>query len=338
MKISALAWVILAGQLAACQAATPTASPQVSTPTTTVPPTAPSTPTFTSGVTETAQPTALPVAFVWKIAGDPNSLKAPVGVTIDQKGDIYVMDVGNSRVQKFDSNGNFILMWGSPGNGDGQFTITLPDEGRLGVDSLGNVFVVDTNNNRIQKFDSVGKFLTKWGTKGDGEGQFQEASDIAIDRQDNIYVGDYQSSNVQKFDTNGNFLLRWKSPGNIYSVAIDPDGNILVADEAGRLRKFDGSGILVSEIKPKPVDNIPVELWNIAIDHQGNIYIADYSGFRIVKLDSRGEFLTTWRGSNTGAVPFESLEDIAVEEQGNIFITDSANNLVLKFRQPGFRP
>jgi streptogramin lyase len=336
MKPKALEWLILAGLFTACEAATPTASPPVPTPTMAATPTAVDTPTGTSRVTPSAQSTALPVEFAWKISGDPHPLIAPVGVTTDQNGNIYVMDVGNSRVQKFDSSGDFILMWGSAGNGDGQFNITLPDEGRLAVDSKGNVFVVDTNNNRIQKFDPDGNFQMKWGTKGAGDGQFIEASDIAIDRQDNIYVGDYENSTIQKFDNNGNFLLGWKSPGNIYSIAIGPDGNVIVADAAGRLRKFDGSGNLLSEIKPAPVDNIPIELWNIAVDVQANIYIADYSGFRIVKLDSRGEFISTWRGSNTGAAMFVNLEDITVDDRGNLFITDSASNLVQKFRQPGF--
>lgn len=289
-------------------------------------------------VTQTNLPAPLPAEFVWKIAGDPNPFNAPVGVAIDPLGNIYVMDVGNARVQKFDCNGKYLLMWGGSGSGDGQFSTTLPDEGRLAIDSQGNVFVIDVSNFRIQKFDGDGNFLTKWGTKGDGDSQFQEASDIVIDRQDNVYVADYQNSNVQKFDNNGKFLLRWTSPGSIYSIALDPDENILIADEAGRIRKFDDSGKLLFEIRPKPIDNIAIELWNIAIDQPGNIYVADHSGFRIVKLDSQGRFLSTWRGSNTGAAMFDSLQDIAVDKQGNVYITDSAGNLVQKFRQPAFRP
>jgi DNA-binding beta-propeller fold protein YncE len=248
------------------------------------------------------------------------------------------MDTKNARVQKFDSDGKYLFKWGSPGYGDGQFSIILPDVGRLAVDPQGNVYVIDHGNSRIQKFDAAGNFLKKWGTSGDGDIQFQDPSDIIIDKQSNVYVTDYAKSDVQKFDDNGHLLLRWQSPGSIYSLAIDPDGNILVADKTGRIRKFDTSGALLSEIRPKPIDKIAIELWNIAVDKQGNIYIVDHSGFRIVILDNRGEFLATWRGSNTGAAMFDNLQDIAIDERGNIYITDSSSNLVQKFRQLVVRP
>lgn len=331
-------WVyfLLASQLVACHANTF----QLSTATSTmsVVTIITNAPTTVFATTETRQPTALPVEFVWKIAGDPNPFNAPVGVAVDSQGDIYIMDTKNARVQKFDSDGKYLLKWGSPGHGDGQFAIMLPDVGRLAVDSQGNVYVIDHGNSRIQKFDAAGNFLNKWGTSGDGDIQFRDPSDIIIDRQNNVYITDYVKSDVQKFDDNGHLLLRWQSPGSIYSLAIDPDGNILVADQTGRIRKFDTSGTLLSEIRPKPIDKIAIELWNIAVDKQGNIYIADHSSFRIVKLDNRGEFLSTWRGSNTGAAMFDNLQDIAIDEHGNIYITDSSSNLVQKFRQPLVRP
>ena len=64
-------------------------------------------------------------------------------------------------MQKFDSEGNFITKWGTPGSGDGQFT----RPGDIAVDSEGNTYVTDQGNNRVQKFDSEGNFITKWGSK-----------------------------------------------------------------------------------------------------------------------------------------------------------------------------
>ena len=209
------------------------------------------TPTITPVATATSQSTSLPVEFVWKLARDPNPFNAPVGVAIDPQGDIYVMDTKNSRVQKYDQDGKFLLMWGNPGSGDGQFSISLPDEGRLAIDSRGDVYVIDVSNFRIQKFDSQGSYLTQWGSRGDGDSQFIEPADIAIDQLDNIYVVDYQSYHVQKFDPNGKLLLRWGSAAqftNTGSVAIDPQGNILVCDQSGRIRKFDSDGKLLSTI------------------------------------------------------------------------------------------
>jgi tripartite motif-containing protein 71 len=337
-------WILfpIALLFAACRN-NPVPQPPIATAAMAITATLTSTPTIVPVSTETSQPSPLPVEFVWTIAGVPNPFNAPVGIALDIEGNLYVMDTKNSRVQKFDSDGNFLLMWGSPGNENGQFLITIPDEGRLAVDTQGYVYVLDDSNFRIQKFDSNGNFLTKWGTRGNAEGQFEEPSDIAIDKQNNVYVVDYITRVVQKFDENGKFLLRWGSTANVpltglYSVAIDPDGNVLVADEIGRILKFDGNGNFLSTFPLKKLYNRAIDTWNIAVDTQGNIYIADHGGYRIVKLNSQGEIIATWRGSETGAAVFNSLEDIAVDGRGNIYITDSASNIVQKFRQTTLRP
>ena len=52
------------------------------------------------------------------------------------------------------------------------------------------VYVADSSNNRIQKFDSNGNFITKWGTEGTGDGQFSNPDGIAVDSSGNVYVAD----------------------------------------------------------------------------------------------------------------------------------------------------
>ena len=61
---------------------------------------------------------------------------------------VYVADTGNNRIQKFDSNGNFITMWGSPGKGGCEFI--HPED--VAVDANDHVYVADTGNNHIQVF------------------------------------------------------------------------------------------------------------------------------------------------------------------------------------------
>ena len=76
----------------------------------------------------------------------------------------------------------FVAKWGSSGTGDGQFNKSTG----VATDSSGNVYVADYYNNRIQKFDSDGKFLVKWGTSGTGEGQFAGPSGVATDSSGNV--------------------------------------------------------------------------------------------------------------------------------------------------------
>jgi DNA-binding beta-propeller fold protein YncE len=122
------------------------------------------------------------------------------------------------------------MKFGSNGSGDGQ----LNSPGDLTIDSSGNIYVVDTYNHRIQKFDRDGKFLMKFGSNGSGDGQFYLPSNIEIDEENVIYVADRVFPHrIQQFDTSGKFLSKFtetSDPFNIYNInhaiVLDKDGNI----------------------------------------------------------------------------------------------------------------
>lgn len=80
-------------------------------------------------------------------------------------------------------------------SGNGQFR----DAGGIGVDALGHIYVVDRGNDRIEKFDSNGKFITAWGSLGTSNGQFNRISDVAVGSAGQVYVSDYGNGNVQVF-------------------------------------------------------------------------------------------------------------------------------------------
>ena len=69
------------------------------------------------------------------------------------------------------------MAFGSSGSGDGQ----LHNPAAAAVDSGGNIYVVDSGNHRIQKFDSQGAYVAQWGSQGSGNGQFESPAHIAID-------------------------------------------------------------------------------------------------------------------------------------------------------------
>jgi DNA-binding beta-propeller fold protein YncE len=64
------------------------------------------------------------------------------------------------------------------------------------------VYVADSGNNRIQKFDSDGNFMTKWGSSGSGDGEFSGPDGIAVDTSGNVYVSDFRNDRVQVFSPN----------------------------------------------------------------------------------------------------------------------------------------
>ena len=132
------------------------------------------------------------------------------GIALAADGNLLVVDEGNYRVQKLNSTtGAYISQFGTNGSGDGQF------EGPTGVaaDSLGNIYVADMSQSRIQKFTSSGTYIDQWGANGTNDGEFDGITNVEIDSQDVVYVSDYNNHRIQKFDTNGTFLAKWGSEG-----------------------------------------------------------------------------------------------------------------------------
>ena len=80
----------------------------------------------------------------------------------------------------------------------------------LAVDNLGNIYVGDTGNKRIQKFSPNGTFLTSWGSEGTGNGEFLGLHDVTVDPKGKfVYTVELKNHRVQKFDPNGMFITKW---------------------------------------------------------------------------------------------------------------------------------
>jgi hypothetical protein len=218
----------------------------------------------------------------------------------DSLANVYIADNGNSRVQKFDQNGNYVAQL--PGSGgvtiDADDAIFIPSplsgyiskyaptgtliaqlgsgllNGRgLGFDTLGNIYVneytriqklnsswvpsiqfgqfttgydmavnsagdiyvPDTANRRVQKYNSSGNLVTQWGTYGSANGQFGAPYGIGLDSAGNVYVPDCVNNNIQKFDANGGFIVKF-GMGHLscpFDVAVDGYGNVYAANGYG---------------------------------------------------------------------------------------------------------
>jgi DNA-binding beta-propeller fold protein YncE len=152
----------------------------------------------------------------------PNNFNLPTDVAFASNGDVYVSDgYGSARVVRYSRDGKYLFQWGKRGKGPGEFG--LPHN--LVIDAQGRVYVTDRDNQRIEVFDSTGKFLTEWtGTGG--------ISGLAVTKDQRIWTGGVLR------DLEGKVL--GTLPGNPggHGVAVTDSGDVYIAQLSGVVQKF----------------------------------------------------------------------------------------------------
>ena len=261
------------------------------------------------------------------------------GIAVDGSGNVYVMDMLNGRLQKFDSDGNLLTKLEGFG-----FLANLT------VDASGNVFVVDATSHSVQKFSST---WTPLGTVGGhcdmsdgtdcedrdgpgrlelGDGQFDFPVGVAVDAAGNIYVADTGNDRIQKFVSGGAFITKWGANGENdgefkgpQGMAIDGSGNLYVVDWANhRIQKFDLDGNFLGKWGSQGSGDGQFDFpQDVAVDADGNVYVTDSDNNRVQKFDSSGNFLTKWGTFGEGDGQFDGLVGIAVDASGNIYTAEA---------------
>jgi len=338
-----------------------------------------------AGFPFTLDPGAVTFADKWGSNGvGQGDFNGPFGIAVDAAGNVYVADTFAYRVQKFDAGGNFILMWGrdvqvggvtsfeiclasesckagTNGSGNGEFN--LPHG--IAVDGNGNVYVSDSSNDRIQKFDADGNYAGQWGGLGDEGGQFDNPTGVAVDDAGNVYVADSFNNRVQKFDAAGNFLLAWGynvidggginfeicTPADTCQAGSSATGNgafddpfgvavygttVYVADTFNhRVQVFDTNGNYLDQWGSEGNGNSQFDRpYGLAADAAGNIYVADSNNARMQKFDGDGDTLGQWGVSGLGDGQFYYNTGVAVSGAG-VYVSDYNFHRVQRFSQTG---
>jgi hypothetical protein len=250
----------------------------------------------------------------------------PTGIAVDVNGNLFVADAGNHAIRKvtpLTGTTNWVVTTiagqgpNHPGQADGTNT-AAQFFGPTGValDTNGNIFVADQNNNTIRKITPVAG-TTNWVvTTLAGQGPNGPGSADGTNKAAQFYY-----------------------PAG---VAVAPNGNLFVADEANNeIRKMTPSGTnwIVSTIAGTKVGSVFNNPSGVAVDTNGNVYVADQYNDTIHKLTPvvNSWFLTTIggqtqsngisNGAGTNAL-FNAPFGLTVDGKGSVFVADTDNNCI----------
>jgi len=261
--------------------------------------------------------------------------KFPQQIAVDDKRSIYVVDTGNSRIQKFTHEGQFLSSWGTNGIENGEL------QSPVGIAIYeNNVYVVDAKRHTVQKFDNDGNFILKWGGYGNENGQFIEPQGITINSSGVVYVADSMNHRIQTFTSDGEFLSSFGKygfgDGNLkIPVDVAVYGDFIYVSDPGnyKIEKYTSDGIFLKSFDYN-FGGSQVRPGGLIADPNGNIYFVDTVKYRVVKMSSDGKTITTWGNIGIGNGKFLEPKDLVLDNLGYLYVLDSAQGLIQKFETP----
>ena len=242
----------------------------------------------------------------------------PRGVSVGSDGNVYAADTYNHTIRKIALGGVVSMLAGlagSSGSADGQGSAArFWSPSGVAVDGSGNVYVADTNNHTIREITPSGVVSTLAGLAGsagstDGTGsaaRFNNPTGVAVDPSGNVYVAD-----------GGNNTIRKVTPAGVVST---------LAGSAGSTGSADGTGSAAQFYEPR----------GVAVDGSGNLYVGDCSNCTIRKITPAGVVSTLaglagTSGSDDGtgsAARFKNPRLVAVDGSGNVYVADLGNQTI----------
>lgn len=229
------------------------------------------------------------------------SFQAPYGqrvndVAVDSGDRVYVVYGAEAifGVGVYDTEGNHLRdIGGGSGSGDGQFQ--WPQS--VAIHPGGDVYVADTGNDRVQKFDAEGHFIAAWGEQGSDSGQFLSPYGIAASSDGRVYVSDRDNHRIQVFDTDGQYWTEFGGQGY-------------------------GDGML----------DFPRGL---ALDSNQTLYVADTLNHRIQAFSAAGDYIGKWGRSedvqSSGFGEFNRPSDVAFNAKDEMFVVEANGGRVQVF-------
>jgi DNA-binding beta-propeller fold protein YncE len=183
----------------------------------------------------------------------------PRGIAADAAGNLYVADLGNSRIQKFSPEGEFLKTFGKSGTSEGE----LREPNGITVDSAGKIYVADALNHRLIKFNADGNFEKQWSGPTPG---FYGPRDVAVGPNKQLYVLDQGRSRIVKLDPESENFAEWGQKGTGEGEFNDPTG-LAVGDDRVFITDAGNNRIQVFDLDGKFIRQWEVPVWNKYLWH-----------------------------------------------------------------------
>jgi len=269
--------------------------------------------------------TVVPGTFIVDEAGDygwalqPKGAKRELLVAANSQGDLYILDVEENVIHKYDPAGKKILSFGKYGSGNGE----LDAPADITIDKSGNIFVADKGNHRIVKFNSTGTYLLSFGSKGQNAGQFIEPVSVVVTGDDEILVKD--SSKFERIGLEHPFRGRSRKPGEEYMIQSFEDSNTRDLEE--RIRRIE-EALEEGEDKEKTKEKLLAKharYYTVIERVQRFSSTGEYAGKAIYKIDKNSREL-------------HDLAFLSLDPKGKIYLRDEDRLVIRRYTIKGFVP
>ena len=231
-----------------------------------------------------------------------------------------------------------VLSFGSGGSGNGEFNIPVGI-----VTNFTHLFIVDAVNSRIQIFDDMGNYVSKFGGtgpdvggRGSGDGEFRVPVGIATNNT-HLFVADNQNHRIQIFDFNGNFVAKFGGMGDGNGEFTNPQAiatnstHLIVADTGNhRIQIFDHTGVYVSQFGRLGTGDGEFNGTEGIATNNTHIFIADRENHRIQIFDNAGNYVAQFGGLGDGDGQINFPRDI-ITTFTHLYVVESLNHRVQIF-------
>ncbi len=234
----------------------------------------------------------------------------------------------------------YLSSYGAYGTGTGQ----LREPADLKVDASGNVWVADSQNHRVQEFNSKGEFVRAIGSEGTGNGQFSgSVMGVAIDSKGNIWVTNSSANRIEEFSPEGVFIKAVGSYGSgneqfwvPEGLAFDSKGDLYVADRGNnRVEELNPEGKYLKSITKIGNTETNEGPSDVVLDSSGNIWISLLSESKIQEFNTTGTLLRSVGTQGAEPGQLSAPERFTIGPEGDIWVAEYFNNRVQVFSPTG---